>query len=358
MLCIPEPAGLIEAPHEGDATKRSVTPHDISTASSPSPRLGYQFAAINAAISGFAVFVNSLGVKTFADSTLYTTLKNGVVGVAMIGPLLLVGARRRELAQLNRRQWGLLILIALIAGSIAYALDFHGRKISTPATAAVIIRAQFLLVAAFAFLFLRERFSRAVLVALPVLGGGLVMAVAVQAIRVDPGVPFLIGATVLFAMGAILIKAALRTISLTTVVAIKMTLGSALLFAYLAATGRLGGMLHLTTLQWGFVAVTGLLLLAFTLTETAGLRHASATAVTAISAGSPILTILLVVLTRRTAVHPVQFVGLALALAAVSIVYAVGRNDEFRAWQLQQRRGEGRGLNHESENGTRKDHTR
>jgi drug/metabolite transporter (DMT)-like permease len=310
--------------------------HDRVLAWRSDPRLGYQFAALNAAISGFAVFVNSLGVKTFEDATLYTTLKNGVVGIAMIAPLLGVEARRRELARLRGGQWALLVLIALVAGSVAYALDFQGRKISTPATAAVILHSQFLLVAAFAFVLFREQFSRAVALALPVLAVGLVLAAALRTIRLDAGVPFLATATVLFATGAILVKAALRTVSVVTVVAAKMTLGSIVLFAYLAAAGRLGTLLRLTPLQWGFVLVTGFLLLAFTLTETAGLRHASATAVTAIAAGSPVVTTLFVVATRRTPVHPVELLGLALVLAAVLTVYAVGRKDELRAREVQQ----------------------
>ena len=42
-------------------------------------RRGYYYAGLNAVISGFAVFINSYGVKLFSDSTLYTTLKNAVV---------------------------------------------------------------------------------------------------------------------------------------------------------------------------------------------------------------------------------------------------------------------------------------
>ncbi len=110
-----------------------------------------------------------------------------------------------------------------------------------------------------------------------------------------------------------------------------MTLGSALLFAYLAVTGRLGVVPHLSPTQWGFVLVTGLLLLAFTLTETAGLRYASATGVTAISAGSPIVTTLLVVVTPQVPVPPLQLFGLGMVLAAVLTIYSVGRTEELRA---------------------------
>jgi drug/metabolite transporter (DMT)-like permease len=295
------------------------------------PRLGYRFAAFNAAVSGFAIFVNSLGVKTFADPTLYTTLKNGVVGVTMVLPFCLVEARRRELARLGRGQWSLLVLIALAAGSVAYALDFRGLQISTPATAAVISHSQFVLVAALAALLLRERFSRAVALALLVLAGGLALGLRLNTIRLDAGVPFLVTGTGLFAIGAILVKAALRTISMTTVVAVKMTLGSALLFAYLAVTGRLAAVPHLSATQLGFVLVTGLILLAFTLTETAGLRHASATGVTAISAASPVVTTLLVVATRQVPLPPLQLLGLGMVVAAALTIYTAGRAEELRA---------------------------
>lgn len=299
-------------------------------AGAANPRLGYQFAALNALISGFAIFINSIGVRTFADSTLYTTLKNGVVGAAVVLPLLLSGAHRRELAGLGRREWGLLALIALVAGSVAYALDFRGLQISTAATAAVIDHSQFLLVAVLAAVLLGERPGRAIVCALAVLAGGLALGLRLGAVHVDAGVPFLVSSTVLFALGAVLIKVALRTISVAVVVAMKMTLGSALLFAYVAATGRLGAALHLSATQWGFVLVTGLILLAFTLTELWGLRHASATGVMAISAGAPIVTTLLVAATRRAPIPPAQLLGLGMILAAVLTIYAVGSGREAR----------------------------
>jgi len=296
--------------------------------SAANPRLGYRFAALNAGISGFAIVVNSVGVKMFPDSTLYTTLKNGLVGV-VFGLVVLLGAQQRqEVARLTRQQWGALALIALVAGSLAYALYFRGLQISTPATAAVIDHTQFLLVAVFAAGLLRERASRTVVVALIVLAAGLVLGVGLRTVRMDAGVPYLIAGTVLLAVGVILIKAALRTVSVVTIVAGKMTLGSALLVAYLAAAGRLGGAFHLSSLQWAFLAVTGFLLLAFTLTEVVGLRYASATGVTAVSASAPILTTLLVVLTRGMSVSAPQLLGAGMVLGAVLAIYAVGSRQD------------------------------
>jgi drug/metabolite transporter (DMT)-like permease len=84
------------------------------------------------------------------------------------------------------------------------------------------------------------------------------------------------------------------------------------------------------------VLVTGLILLAFTITSIAGLRHASATAVIAIGAGSPIITTLLVVINQRTPLDPTKLFGLALVLVAILMIFAFGRRQELRASQKQE----------------------
>lgn len=295
------------------------------------PRLGYTFAALNAVISGVAIYVNSIGVKTFSDSILYTALKNAVVGVCVLVPLLALSGARTEVRRLNRREWGLLLLVALIGGSVAYALNFRGLRISTPVTAALVDHTQFLFVALFAAVLLRERFGAAIWVALIVLFVGLSFGVSVNAVRVDAGLLFLVGATLLFAFDFIVIKYLLRTVSMLTVMVFKMSVGAALLLLYEAATGRLGAVTHLSGTQWGFVLVTGLILLAFTITSIAGLRHASATAVIAIGAGSPIVTTLLVLLNRQKPIAPATLFGLALVLVAILTIFVFGRRQELRA---------------------------
>ncbi|HLJ80918.1 MAG TPA: DMT family transporter [Ktedonobacterales bacterium] len=321
-----------------------VTVSDTAAAQVPSapvrkpgnPRVGYYFAALNAIVSGVAIYVNSMGVKTFSDSTLYTAMKNAVVGICVLIPLLVYAGSRTELRRLNRQQWGLLIVVALIGGSLAYALDFRGLQISTPVTAALVDHAQFLYVAIFAAILLRERFGPAIWLALGVLFIGLSFGIKVNAVRWDTGVIFLLIATLMFAFDFIIIKYLLRSVSMLTVMIFKMALGSALLMGYVAATGHLSAIGHLNGTQWGYVLVTGLILLAFTITSIAGLRHASATAVIAIGAGSPIITTLLVVFARHTPISATTLFGLALILVAVLTIFTVGRRREIRAARASQ----------------------
>ena len=295
------------------------------------PRLGYTFAALNAVISGVAIYVNSNGVKTFKDSTLYTALKNAVVGICVLVLLFFISGARSELRRLTRRQVALLSVVALIGGSVSYALNFRGLQLSTPVTAALVDHTQFLYVAIFAAIFLRDRFGPAIWLALGILFVGLSFGLKVKAVRWDTGVIFLLAATLMFAFDFIVIKYLLRSVSMMTVMVFKMTIGSALLIGYVGATGHLSAVGHLTSTQWGYVLVTGVILLAFTVTSIAGLRHASATAVIAIGAGSPIITTLLVVIAKHTPISSNTLFGLALILVAILVIFTFGRRQELRA---------------------------
>jgi drug/metabolite transporter (DMT)-like permease len=323
-----------QAGPSGDGSVAIESP--TSTRKVGNPRVGYYFAALNAIISGFAIYVNSLGVKLFSDSTLYTTLKNCVVGLALLIPFLILSAPRNELRRLTRKEWTWLLLIALIGGSFSYALDFRGFQISTAATSAVVGHTGFLFVAVFAAVTIGERFGRTIWVALLVLFIGLSFGISVQAIRLDSGVLYLLGGTALGAAAAVLIKVTLRTVSVLTVMMFKMSLGALLLLAYVALSGSLGEVTRLSPTQWGFVIVTGLILLAFTVTLVIGLNHASATGVNAISAGSPIITTLLVVLTRHTHIATATLLGLGLVLVATLLIFTFGRRQEIREWQRTQ----------------------
>jgi drug/metabolite transporter (DMT)-like permease len=293
------------------------------------PRIGYGFAALNAVISGFAIYINSLGVHLFSDSTLYTTLKNAVVGVALLVPFFFLAGQRAELGRLGRRQWGYLLLLAVIGGSIPYALFFRGLQLTTPVTGSLLNHAQFLLVAVLAALLLGERFGVLVWLALGTLLIGTTLGTNLHAVRWDTGALLVLLSTLLFAAGFVLAKYLLAEISTLTVMAAKMTLGSVFLLAYVAATGHLGAVAHLSAVQWGYALGTGLILLAFTVTAFLALRHASATAATAIPAAAPLITTSLVALGAGSIkLAPIDGLGLALMLVAVAVIFAVGQHAE------------------------------
>jgi drug/metabolite transporter (DMT)-like permease len=288
-------------------------------------RLGYAAAVLAAAVSGLAVFYNGVGVRLFPDATLYTTLKNAVVGVLVLAPLALVPGVRRELGRLDSRRWALLGALALVGGSVPYVLFFEGLRQTTPATGAVLNHLQFVVVALLAVPLLHERVTPAMWLGLAVLLVGAVLGTDVGALRWNRGAALVLASTVLFGGGFVLARYLLRDLSTSTVMAAKMTAGAALLLAYSGATGRLGIVAHLSGLQWRFVLVSGLILLAFTAATLVAIKHAQVTTVIAIGMAAPAVTLLL----QEAAGHavrlaPADVAGMALTLPAVAVVLVAG----------------------------------
>src|SRR5687768_13038722 len=87
--------------------------------------VGLGLALATATVSGIAIYVNSYAVKEFSDPTLFATLKNTLVGLALV-PLLLRPATLGEMKRLTARQAAGLGLLGLIGGSIPFVLFFEG----------------------------------------------------------------------------------------------------------------------------------------------------------------------------------------------------------------------------------------
>lgn len=286
-------------------------------------RWGYYFAAANAVISGFAIFINSFGVKMFPDAAVYTTLKNGVVGLALLVPLALLAGPRQEFKHLKGRQWAWLALLALVGGSLPYLLFFQGLQMTTAVTGSVLNHTQFLIVALLAIFLLQERFGPLMWLALAALLLGSTLGSNLSALRLDEGALLVLLSTFLFAGGVVLAKRLLAELSTLTVMVAKMSFGSLLLLAYLLFSGKLDAITRLSLDQWAFVLLTGFILLAFTVTAFLALRYTSATVATAIPTASPIITTLLVALTGgQLKVGLADGLGLAVMLVAVALVYA------------------------------------
>ncbi len=289
------------------------------------PRLGYAFAALNAVISGVAIFVNTYGVKLFTDSTLYTAMKNGVVGVVLLVPVIFFSTQRAELKRLRGRQWGLLVLLAIVGGSLPYVLTFRGFQLSTPTTNALLTHVNFVFVAILAAVFLRERVGWLVWVALAVLLVGTSWGLNLHAVTLNEGGWLILASTVFFAVASIMMKAMLHDMSPVLIMSAKMSLGSLFIFGYVGATGHLGEIAQLNGQQWLFVLATGLILLAFTVTAVLALNYCSATAATAIPAAAPIITTMLVVISTQSVKLPATtLIGLGILLGATLAIVLFG----------------------------------
>lgn len=316
-----------EAPGSG-LFARFLTPE---AADRRNPTLGYVFAALAAGISGVSVYVNSLGVRSFSDPVLYTALKDGVVGLLLLVPLAFSPGWRSEYRRLDRRTWAWMVALALTGGSVPFALFYTGLQVTTAATGALINHFQFVLVALFAVTFLKERIRPAMWAGLVVLLFGTLLGTNLNALQWNGGSWLILGSTVLFAIDFVIAKHLLKGLATLTVLTARMTLGTAMLFVYVIALGRLAPVTSLGPTQWTFVGATGFLLLLFTTTTFTAIRHASVSAVLAIGTAAPIITAVLQVIgTGQLRITPVDTLGLAVTFGAVAAIITIGIRQDSR----------------------------
>jgi drug/metabolite transporter (DMT)-like permease len=246
-------------------------------------RTGILLALATAGISGISVFVNARGVKTFESATVYTTAKNVVAALVL---LAVVGLGARTGARLTRpvgkRQWWALGAIGLVGGSVPFVLFFEGLARATSPQAAFIHKTLVLWVALLAVPLLKERLQWGHWVAIGLLVVGQVgLAGGVPSSFGTAGL-LILAATLLWALEVVLAKWLLAGVSSWTVGVARMGLGAVALLAWLALTGRLGGLLGMTTTQAGWVLLTGVLLACYVATWFAALARAQAVDVTAV----------------------------------------------------------------------------
>jgi drug/metabolite transporter (DMT)-like permease len=290
--------------------------------------IGIALAFVTAVVSGVSVFVNSYGVKHFADATVYTTTKNAVAGLVLVSLLVLpVGARAS--APLTRRQWAGMLTIATIGGSVPFVLFFEGLARADATQAAFIHKTLVIWVALLAVPLLHERIGIAHVAAIAfVIAGQAWIAGDLGTVAFGTGEAMILAATLLWACEVIVAKRLLVAVPPRQLAVARMGLGTLILVGWLAASGRLGDLFALSGEQWQWAVLTGLLLSAYVATWYAALARAQALDVTAVLVFGAVVTALL---QRAADGVPVDAVGVALICAGAALAALAGRRAEAPA---------------------------
>lgn len=249
---------------------------------------GIVLAGVTALISGIAVYVNGFGVAAYGDATAYTTAKNGaaalVLALAYVAGRRSAGAGSVALARPTRpgHRWGL-AYVAVLGGAVPFVLFFEGLASTASTQAAFLHKTLVVWVAVLAVVVLKEPLTwwHGAAIALLVLaqwgiaGGGV-------ALTPDPGTLMIAGATLLWAIEVVVAKRLLADLTPWTLSLTRMGGGTAALVLWCALTGRAGSIVPVTAQQWGWVALTGLLLAGYVATWHQALARAQAVDVTAV----------------------------------------------------------------------------
>lgn len=239
-------------------------------------RSGLEFALLAAVTSGVAVFVNGEAVGRFSSPTVYTTGKNLVAGLVLVGIAAVAarfdrdhGAGRKDRAgdvvrpSRPTELFGL-VTVAVIGGAVPFVLFFEGLARATSRDAAFIHKTLVVWVAVLAVVFLREKITAVHVASVVVLVvAQIALADGIGTLRPGVGETMILAATLCWAAELIVVKRLLESVRSTVVAACRIAGGAVLLVMWLSATGRLQSITELSTAQWAWLALTGAVLSLF-----------------------------------------------------------------------------------------------
>jgi drug/metabolite transporter (DMT)-like permease len=248
----------------------------------------------------------------------YTTAKNGVAGILLVLVALPLLTSSRHAARVAPRprsglQWAALLALGVIGGSVAFVLFFEGLARASSTQAAFIHKTLVIWVALLAVPLLRERLAWPHFAAIGLLvAGQAAIAGDAGTIAIGTGELMIFAATVLWAIEVVFVKRLLESLAAPTLAAARLGIGTALLLAYVAVSGRWSELASLGTTEWGWALLTGLLLAGYVATWYAALARAQAVDVTAVLVLAAVVTALL---DRGIEGTPVDLVGVGLVAA-------------------------------------------
>lgn len=242
-----------------------------------------------AIISGFSNFIAKISVTVVKDPIVFTTLKNSLVAILLVGVVLMLG-RWRELRTLSKSQWGRLVAIGVIGGSIPFALFFLGLSQTSALNASLIHKTLFLWVLVFGATLLKERLTPMQWVGIAAIALANVFIGGFKGFKLNLGELMILGATILWAVENIIAKITLRGVSSLTVAAARMIFGSLLLIGFVFVRGGGTSLLHLNAAQWSWTLLSSGLLLGYVITWYAALKRAPATYVATLLVPATLIT--------------------------------------------------------------------
>jgi drug/metabolite transporter (DMT)-like permease len=268
-------------------------PRTIPEASHPD---GLRLALVAAVVSGIAVYLNGQAVRRFPSPTVYTTGKNLVAGVVLVGIAMAV-RQRRSTAEGQRpnplrgaERLGL-VAVAVIGGAVPFVLFFEGLARATSSDAAFIHKTLVVWVALLAVVLLGESLSfvHVAAVALLLLGQ-IALADGVGSLRAGSGETMILLATLLWAVELILVKRLVASVPSSVVAASRIGGGAVVLVGWVTVTGRLDALATLSASQWAWLTLTGGVLSVFVSVWFAAVARAQAIDVAAILVPGAVVT--------------------------------------------------------------------
>jgi len=283
-------------------------------------RAGIALAAAAAGISGVSVWVNAFGVSQIPDAVVYTTLKNAVAAVILLGLAASLRATPIRSAPLTRTRAVAVLAVGVLGGGLAFVLFFSGLAQATAAGAAFIQKTMFIWVAVLAVPLLGERLGLAQLAGLGVLLLGQILLAPPRAVGWGAGETMILVATLIWAGEVIVVRRLLGGISPVVLGMSRLGIGLLVLAGVVVVGGHLAALGAVSTAGWAIVGVTGVLLAGYVATWFSALQRAPASLVTSVLVGGAVVTAALQAAASGRMPDGSAVAGAGLLVAAVVVI--------------------------------------
>jgi drug/metabolite transporter (DMT)-like permease len=252
---------------------------------------GILLAFLTAFISGVSNFYNKVALTQTGDPLVFTTLKNSLVGFLLL-PIIFGNKSLHFKKSIESHSFGLLA-IAIIGGSLPFALYFTGLSYTSAAVASFIHKTLFIWVAFLAVLFLKEKFSYVQLGGFTLLILGSFLFPGSLNFQFNQAELMILAAVILWSLENIIAKKVLGSVNVNLVTSSRMILGSLILFLIVIFQNKLQFIFSLNLQQWFLTIISSLLLFGYVNFWYRALQLAPATLVTSILVlASPITNLL------------------------------------------------------------------
>ena len=246
-------------------------------------------ALIAAIISGTNNFLTKIAVTAVKDPIVFTTLKNIIVALFLVGVILAL-KKWQEIKSLNKNQTLKLFAIGVIGGSLPFALFFTGLTKTSAINASLIHKTLFVWILLFGIPFLKERLTKLQWLGVGAIFGANLLIGGFNGFKYNAGELMILGATILWAVENIIAKITLRDLSSALVAGARMIIGSLILFAFVFWRKDTSAVYALNFQQWGWTILTSALLLGYVLTWYTALKHAPVTYVAVLLVPATLVT--------------------------------------------------------------------
>lgn len=276
---------------------------------------GLMLVLFTAIVSGFAIFINKFGVKGI-DSSIFAFSKNLVVSILILSIIFLL-RDYKELVSLKKKDWTKLVLIGFFGGSIPFLLFFKGLQLTTATTAALIHKSMFIFIIIFAFVFLKEKINKNIIIGASLLFIGNLFVLKIINFNFDYGALLILTATFFWAVENTLSKYTLRDLSGNVVIFGRMFFGSLFILLFLIFTNKMDLILTLNISQIYWILISTGFLFLYVFSWYTGLKYVNVSVAACVLLLGSVITTLLNYIFNGISINLMQALGIFLLLGGI-----------------------------------------